>query len=207
MTLTAGRPISEAVGEVFRRAKYSVDPDRPGPVPLDRLFQAANVFHVALPGLRLAAAAEYLLRNRYVSRRELVEDMLVDPSPLTGLLFWVRDDGLAFVSADDILPRRRFTAAHELGHAILHRERMGRFISDTSVSESGDAVDPTEREADRFAAELLMPEEVLRARADELKGKHGVCPRPVLAYRLASELLVSREAMRYRLKALGVGDE
>jgi hypothetical protein len=29
----------------------------------------------------------------------------------------------------------------------------------------------------------------------------------VLVYRLASELLVSREAMRYRLRALGVGDE
>jgi Zn-dependent peptidase ImmA (M78 family) len=207
MTPAAGGPISEAVGEVFRRAGYATDPDRRGPVPLDRLFQAMNVVHLALPGLRLAAIAEHLLRERYVFRRELLEDMLSDQSPLTGLLFWVRDDGLAFVAADDILPRRRFTAAHELGHAVLHRERMGRFISDPSVSESGDAVEPMEREANRFAAELLMPEEVLRARADELKGKHGVCPRPVLAYRLASELLVSREAIRNHLEALEVGDE
>ena len=64
-----------------------------------------------------------------------------------------------------------------------------------------------EREANRFAAELLMPAEVCRGRADEIQREHGCCPRAVLAYRLAAELLVSREAMRYRLKGLEVGDE
>jgi len=52
-----------------------------------------------------------------------------------------------------------------------------------------------------------MPSVVCHARAAELKGKHGRCPRGVLAYRLSSELLVSRAAMRYRLKSLGVGDD
>jgi hypothetical protein len=51
---------------------------------------------------------------------------------------------------------------------------------------------------------------VIRARAEELRRNHGCCPRLVLAYRLASELLVSREAMHYRLngvKELGLTDE
>jgi Zn-dependent peptidase ImmA (M78 family) len=52
-----------------------------------------------------------------------------------------------------------------------------------------------------------MPDEVIRARAEELRTDYRACPRLVLAYRLASELLVSREAMRYRLKTLGVGDD
>jgi hypothetical protein len=54
---------------------------------------------------------------------------------------------------------------------------------------------------------LLMPADVCRARAAELREKHRCCPRGVLVYRLASELLVSREALRYRLLSLGVGDE
>jgi hypothetical protein len=54
---------------------------------------------------------------------------------------------------------------------------------------------------------LLMPADICRARAEELRKKCHCCPRGVLVYRLASELLVSREALRYRLQSLGVGDE
>ena len=111
------------------------------------------------------------------------------------------------MSADDVLARRRFTAAHELGHFVLHKDRMAGFIADADISETDEANGDMEREANRFAAELLMPKEVIEARAEELEKEHGACPRVVLAYRLASELLVSREAMRYRLKTLGVGDD
>jgi hypothetical protein len=52
-----------------------------------------------------------------------------------------------------------------------------------------------------------MPADVCRAHAAEIRRRHGCCPRGVLIYRLSSELLVSREALRYRLKALEVGDE
>jgi Zn-dependent peptidase ImmA (M78 family) len=87
---------------------------------------------------------------------------------------------------------------------------MGRFRADTDATlrEADEEVaDVMEREANRFAAELLMPAELCHLRAAEVKRKHGCCPRGVLVYRLASELLVSREALRYRLQALGVGDE
>ena len=67
--------------------------------------------------------------------------------------------------------------------------------------------DEIEREANRFAAELLMPEELLRSRATELRHRTGYCPRSVLEYRLAAELLVSQQALSYRLKDLEVGDE
>lgn len=50
--------------------------------------------------------------------------------------------------ADDVM-RHRFSAAHELGHIVLHRWRPG---SNTEL----------EREADAFAAEFLTPRDVIR---------------------------------------------
>jgi Zn-dependent peptidase ImmA (M78 family) len=87
---------------------------------------------------------------------------------------------------------------------------MGLFRADTDATlreADEDVADQMEREANRFAVELLMPADVCRARAAEMLDKHGSCPRGVLVYRLASELLVSREALKYRLQSLGVGDE
>jgi Zn-dependent peptidase ImmA (M78 family) len=134
-----------------------------------------------------------------------------DPSEwLAGFVFTAGRAGWAFVAGTDVLPRRRFTAAHELGHFILHRASMGGFHADTPDSiQEADAqeIKVMEREANRFAAELLMPAEICQTRAAELLRQHGCCPRLVLGYQLASELLVSREAMRYRLKTLGLGDE
>jgi hypothetical protein len=201
--------VGKAVAAVRARARVAIDPRRRGPVPLDLMFQAANVGHVAIPDLTPAAIAQYLIEQRYVSGAHAVEDLLADTQPLAGLLFRLGDDALAFVKAGDILGRRRYTAAHELGHAVLHREKMGRYLLDAEIAETDETTNEDERDANRFAAELLMPEEVIRAREKDLKDdlKVSVCPRLVLAYRLASELLVSREAMRYRLKTLGVGDD
>lgn len=200
--------VSEAVRLLREECGLVADPGRRGPVLLDRFFEAANLNHAAVGNLSTATVTEYLIRERYVSGPDVVDDFPVHDH-LDGFLFWVGGDGLALVNAGDILPRRRFTAAHELGHARLHRQKMPRYAADVTVSDSDDTPDEWEREANRFAAELLMPEEVVRAREAELKAilKIKVCPRVVLANRLASELLVSLEAMRYRLKALGVGDD
>jgi Zn-dependent peptidase ImmA (M78 family) len=87
---------------------------------------------------------------------------------------------------------------------------MGRFRADTDATlreADGDVGDQMEKEANRFAVELLMPAEVGEARAAEMRRQYGCCPRGVLSYKLAAELLVSREAMRYRLSDLEVGDE
>lgn len=199
--------LSAALAGLYRKSRQAVDPTRRGPVPLDDLFDAAGVSHVALPALTLSAVAEHLFTERYVTDPQLVADLWDDRQPLAGLLFRLRDNGLAFVNADDNLVRRRFTAAHELGHFLLHRDRMPGYIADATINETDDETDDLEPEANRFAAELLMPEEVIRARATELMTEHKVCPRIVLAVRLASELLVSREAIRYRLKSLEVGDD
>lgn len=194
--------IADEIARVRKKCKLPVDPTRRGPVLLSQFFEELNLKHVPLPNLSCGAVTAFLQ----------TKGMAVNPvgepeSPLAGCLYWVEDDGWAFVKADDILPRRRFSAAHELGHAVLHRDTMGGFIADAAISETDEAETQREREANQFAAELLMPEEVCAARAAELKTEYKACPRPVLAYRLASELLVSLQAMRYRLKTLGVGDD
>jgi Zn-dependent peptidase ImmA (M78 family) len=51
--------------------------------------------------------------------------------------------------------RKRFTAAHELGHIILH---PGENKTDYRISfDNFSKNDPKETEADHFAAEILMP--------------------------------------------------
>lgn len=56
-----------------------------------------------------------------------------------------------------------------------------------------------EREANEFAAELLMPVEVIRKLVTHYAAD---CPGDDLIWRLSSEMLVSRAAMRWRLREL-----
>jgi hypothetical protein len=198
--------IAAAVADLRRDCGQPLDPGNHGPVLLNRFFEEKNLSHVTLPDLTRGAVAGYL-RGEGIP----VEDLGDPVQKLAGFVFVAGRVGWAFVAATDPLTRRRFTAAHELGHAVMHCDTMGRFRADTeeSVLEAAatDAVAVMEREANRFAAQLLMPEEVCRVRAEELRRQHDCCPRTVLAYRLAAELLVSREAMRYRLNTLELGDD
>ncbi len=56
--------------------------------------------------------------------------------------------------------RQRFTLAHELGHYFLHRHR-GDF-EDGPLFRRDNQFNPIEREANQFAALLLMPENEFR---------------------------------------------
>jgi Zn-dependent peptidase ImmA (M78 family) len=93
--------------------------------------------------------------------------------------------------------RRRFTLAHELGHWVcqyLEGVKAPRFCRAEEVG-----LDPTakaiEREANVFAAELLMPGNVVR---DEFRGDMEST---------AAQFRVSEEAMSWRLFNLGLVDE
>lgn len=55
---------------------------------------------------------------------------------------------------------RRFTAAHELGHALLHKE--SGLHRDRPVDGINLARNPIELEADKFATFFLMPEKLVR---------------------------------------------
>lgn len=58
---------------------------------------------------------------------------------------------------------QRFTAGHELGHAVLH-PHAGGIHRDRPIEGSARSSDPQERAADRFSAFFLLPENLLAAR-------------------------------------------
>lgn len=122
---------------------------------------------------------------------------------LSGLLFpserriWVNA-----VEAGRWPGRRRFTIAHEIGHWQLHRdgayEAHARFCRSDEVEATGDRARKArniEREANQFAAALLMPEELVRSHAEELRRNVGL---------LARRFDVSGTAMEVRLDDLGL---
>jgi Zn-dependent peptidase ImmA (M78 family) len=67
------------------------------------------------------------------------------------------------VNANHSLPRKRFTIAHEIGHFVLHRKRLesGELIDDAMYRSGVTAKEETE--ANRFAADVLMPYSLIRS--------------------------------------------
>jgi len=124
---------------------------------------------------------------------------------VSGLLY--RDGGLVVIgiNQDDSPARQRFTLAHELGHLRLHKgrplwvDRTAR-LNLRGVGDEGRGGE--EREANWFAAELLMPEAMVRAQASEVARRQLSGDGMVQA--LAEIFDVSRVAMGYRLFNLGL---
>lgn len=59
--------------------------------------------------------------------------------------------------------RQRFTIAHELAHYLLHRDLIGDGIVDDALYRKSSVGDEYERQANRFAASLLMPQRLVKA--------------------------------------------
>lgn len=101
--------------------------------------------------------------------------------------------------------RQRFTIAHELGHIFLHRQDPLSY--DPSVElihfrdeHSTTGTEPKEIEANAFAAELLMPEEVVKKEIQDMKGIDLHDSEAV--ERLADKFGVSQAAITVRLTKL-----
>lgn len=121
-----------------------------------------------------------------------VEEMELDVS---GMLF--PTERLILVNGGESEARRRFTIAHELGHWVCqclegHTAPLYCRSEDIGVDPRARAL---EREANVFAAELLMPETGVR---EEFAASVGDC---------AQAFGVSEEALRWRLYNLGLADE
>jgi Zn-dependent peptidase ImmA (M78 family) len=90
--------------------------------------------------------------------------------------------------------RQRFTIAHEMAHYLLHRDRIGTGISDNVLYRSG-LSNEIEWEANRLAAELLMPRVAVK---EELEKIGGIATLET-ARDLADVFQVSLPAMKIRL--------
>lgn len=103
------------------------------------------------------------------------------------------DGGTIHYKSDEAVVRQRFTVAHELGHYALGHGDSPR---DTPAQFSSRAVDYRERQANQFAAELLMPEDAVHQIVSS--GRYGSLDE------LARLFHVSKVAMSYRISNLGV---
>nr|VFK14259.1 MAG: protein of unknown function (DUF955) [Candidatus Kentron sp. LPFa] len=114
---------------------------------------------------------------------------------------------------NNYMPRRRFTIAHEIGHLILHIDpEIGvREFIDTkkSLNRKDSYWDSKEYEANNFAAQLLMPVDLLSEHGEEIISSHesslGNRKMPVSMFieKMASRFEVSEPAMKFRLKNIG----
>jgi Zn-dependent peptidase ImmA (M78 family) len=93
--------------------------------------------------------------------------------------------------------RQRFTIAHEIGHFILHKGFNLHVDEDFCINRDGSS-NLDEREANRFAAELLMPEELIEADLSRFEYVNEA-----IVSLLASKYKVSAQAMQIRLTNLG----
>ena len=200
--------IDAALRRAFAEADLPWPPVSDGPTPLDKLFEEMNVYHDEVPELTRTRAVERLLATGLP--RPHVQP---DETPLAGFIMVMGDIGAVFVNRDDNLPRRRFSAAHELGHFLLHApaaedpfvlQDTTADMSEPNVEDDWLELTDLEREANHFAAELLMPEPVVRRLCDGY-ARVGRPTEQFLTNHLASDLLVSREAARWRLRELHHG--
>ncbi|RNM02354.1 ImmA/IrrE family metallo-endopeptidase [Dickeya undicola] len=109
----------------------------------------------------------------------------------------ITDSGRRVIAYNTLDPhsRIRFTLAHELGHHVLDHTKQGRKLREYSNQDWNDGNYIEERDANRFAAELLMPEDAIKT----LINKEKIYSIP----HLASRFDVSEEAMYWRMKNLG----
>jgi len=223
--------IKDAITEVYKTAEISpMSAEKFSIVPLRMLIRAFNIECIELPKLNAKAAIEFLSNMGSTIK----PDQDTDETLLAGYLYVTTNFGCIFINQNDRVTRRRFSAAHELGHYLLHfrpildaLKREGEKVSfhhaDQTVAGDETEVEITqgnnnkdkhltvlddyedylppfnqmEDEADTFASELLIPNNILIARLtslnllDDLLGRH-----------LATEFLVSRSAMERRLKEM-----
>jgi Zn-dependent peptidase ImmA (M78 family)/DNA-binding XRE family transcriptional regulator len=182
-------------GELDRAIASLLDEAEQRPIPPRRLtIRSRQPAHAAN---ELIEAAQ--VRQPPVDVRQLAElcGALVLPrtlpEPLSGLILELDDEGAVIgVNSTHSTVRQRFSMAHELGHHLLRH--ADRFHLDVDGGVPPDYDYPSERAANEFAAELLMPRRFLAPAFD----------RDPNAASLAKRFDVSAMAMGYRLVNLGL---
>jgi len=205
-------------------------------VQLGELISGCNLNHVEKDNLTARSAIDVLLQRGGLLKPP---DGLGDDA-LAGFIYASPRFGCLFVERGDIVVRRRFSAAHELGHYLLHfRPLMTAIGNDSEIflmeamdqnsaamDDGEDEPDPDiipnsritcsdavnsasllppleqmEREANRFAVELLMPPQIVRDLNEKYAAEY--CGKDLI-WRIATDMLLSRAAIQWRMFELGL---
>jgi transcriptional regulator with XRE-family HTH domain len=114
------------------------------------------------------------------------------PDDLSGLVFEMDHGAVIGVNAGHSENRQRFSIAHELGHHLLSHH--DRFHIDVTAGDPPGYDWQSERAANEFAADLLMPRDMLILQFQHTSDTQD----------LARQFKVSELAMGYRLVNLGL---
>src|SRR5690606_26213956 len=138
----------------------------------------------------------------------------LEKDDIIGQIEFINDDPVISINPEQnkYLPRRRFTLAHELGHYILHSSKTKKSFTDSmkTMSRTESYWDSYESEANSFAAQLLMPKDLILQEAELVLKKYSSennvdqIPSSVFVGRMAEKFEVSYKAMEYRLKNIGI---
>lgn len=90
--------------------------------------------------------------------------------------------------------RQRFTVAHEIAHYLLHRREIGSGVVD-SIMYRSNLTSKKEVEANRLAAEIVMPADLINRELKRLGGART----PSAVEEIAAIFRVSIPAMKVRL--------
>lgn len=126
---------------------------------------------------------------------------------VSGVLYIDKGKGTIGYNDTESEVRQRFTIAHEVGHFILHRLENEIFVDKKEFKvlfrddKSSTGEIKQEREANAFAAALLMPRERVIKELDKMKFDLGDDKEDVIK-ELANTFKVSTQAMMYRISNL-----
>jgi Zn-dependent peptidase ImmA (M78 family) len=163
----------------------------PGPARDERADALRARYHAAFADAELPVPVEAIAEDLLGLQVGESEDLAV-----SGML--LPPQRQIWLNAGEVAPRRRFTLAHELGHWVcqhLEGKTAPVYCRAADVQPEPSAADRAlEREANVFAAELLMPEPRVREE----------WTRPAAIDELASRFGVSGQAMTWRLYSFGL---
>lgn len=139
-------------------------------------------------------------------KAEIVPQHFPRDMGISAILLKEGDHKVIAVNESHIKTRQRFSIAHEIGHLVLHANNafltVEKGIEDKHLFRRLDDTPPDaiEREANQFAAELLMPEEWIREDFVDLYNKDE----EDIAGKLAKKYEVSQAALMFRLMNLNL---
>lgn len=218
--------ILDAITDVYRICAMTPPAQQERVVVLNELLGGYNLTCIELMGLTSEAASHFLMRRgaifepiRSANQEPLAGYIYVDSR--NGYIFVERNDVLVrrrFSVAHEfghyvlhfypLLRAQRLSDSYELleiteGLALSSDEEDADDIPEGRVIHTPHlhlpSYDQMEKEANQFAAELLMPAEVVHSLFTRYAPN---CHGDDLIWRLAIEMLVSRPAMRRRLSDL-----
>lgn len=159
---------------------------------VDNILQKAGELQINTMPLDIKAVATRIFNI------EVIEDKF--DKGVSGFLERIGGRWCIFINQNENELRKRFTIAHELGHFIKHRDRY--MISGSSVPDliffRDNTTDPIEKEANDFAADLLMPRDVF---IEKIKAGYNTLDK------LSETFQLSTSAVKYRAYKLGLISE